>query len=155
MGLDVEAPDPPDLTNRPLPSEIDPTDVVDGTEDLRREELERMLADGAWNEAFGEWCEYTDLTDSEYRLLRDAGLFERLDFYWDPIDGGVQYSVPHPFERALRDDDLTARAASELADLGRTVVRTLEDAYLDWDEEDIETNAWGEEPFSDDTTSER
>lgn len=50
MGLAVETPTPPDLTNRSLPSELEPSDVLDGTADLRREELEEVLPDGAWSE---------------------------------------------------------------------------------------------------------
>jgi hypothetical protein len=69
MALDVETPDPPDLTNRGMPDDVDPSNVTDGLSDLRREELEEILQDGAWNEAFREWATYTDLTEAEYRTM--------------------------------------------------------------------------------------
>ncbi|WP_254839738.1 hypothetical protein [Natronomonas marina] len=151
MGLDVETPDPPDLTNRPLPSELDPEEVLDGTVDLRREELEEILRDGAWSEAFQEWAEYTDLTETEYRTVHEAGLLELLDVYWDPMGNEVRFEVPGvPRELAGRED-LGSQATAELTDLGRTVVETIEDAYVDWGAEDEGEDAWSEETASDET----
>lgn len=158
MGLAVETPDPPDLTNRPLPSDLDPADVLDDTVELRRGELEEMLRDGAWNEAFQEWAEYADLAEAEYRAIQDADLVEALDFYWDPVDERLRFEVPSmPTELAEREGvggDLATRAASELADLGQTVLEMLEDAYVDWGEAGAVQDVWTEETFDEDTTPE-
>jgi hypothetical protein len=150
MALTVETPTPPDLTNRPLPSDVDPADVLDGSNDLRREELEEALQDGAWSEGFQEWAAYTDLTEEEYHAIYDHGLLDRLDFYWDPTTERLRYAVP-AVTGALADDDLAARAESELDDLGRTVVEQLADAYLDWGETDAGEADWSEETFGDES----
>jgi hypothetical protein len=142
MGLDVEQPDPPDLTNRPLPTAVDPETVAD--DDLRREELEAMLRDGAWSEAFNEWAEYTDLTEAEYRTLEAAGLFAALSVYWDPVAEDLRFELPAIGDAVATDDDLTDRAVTELDDLGRTVVAMLEDGYLDWGEDAAVEDVWRE-----------
>ncbi|GAB7095344.1 hypothetical protein JCM30237_24970 [Halolamina litorea] len=134
MPIDIEAPSPPDLTNRSLPSGIDPTDVTDSTGDLRREELETALREGAWDDAFGEWTEYTDLNEAEYRAVHDAGLVESLDFYWDPVEGGVRFELPSIPDGLGDDGSLSSLASTELADLGETVRKVLEGGYIDWSE---------------------
>lgn len=53
MAVDVDIPYPPDLTNRGTPSSLD-TESLDSPSDLRREELEGLLRDGAWRESFAE-----------------------------------------------------------------------------------------------------
>ncbi|RLM53920.1 hypothetical protein DVK02_10865 [Halobellus sp. Atlit-31R] len=152
MALDVETPAPPDLTNRPLPSAVD-VDAVEDAEVLRRAELEDLFREGAWHEAFQEWAEYTDLTGSEFRALRDAGVFERLDFYWDPADARLRFEVPElPAELARRD--LAAYADTELTDLCQTVIELLADAYVDWNDDESPLDYWSEEVFSDQTPPE-
>lgn len=94
MALDVEVPNPPDLTNRGVPDDFDATDELGGPNEFHRAELEDVLRDGAWQEAFHEWAAYTDLTDEEYRVLYDRGLLEELDFYWDPAEGRLRFEVP-------------------------------------------------------------
>lgn len=136
MGLAVETPTPPDLTNRPLPAAIDPDSVVDATGDLRREEIEGALRDGAWSDAFGEWAEYTDLSETEYRTIHDAGLVQGLDFYSDPEAGGIEFELP-PIPDALGEDDLAGRATVELSDLGEIVADVLEE-YVDWTEPTVD-----------------
>lgn len=134
MALEIETPTPPDLTNRPLPSGIDPTDVLEGTGDLRRDELEVALSEGAWNDAFGEWTEYTDLSEPEFQALYDAGLVHALDFYWDPHDMDIQFELPTIPDEIEGQEDLASQAAVELADLGETVRKVLVNDYLDWSE---------------------
>jgi hypothetical protein len=152
MVLDVESPDPPDLTNRGLPSDLDIAELPGNSNDLRREELETVLREGAWNEAFQEWAAYTDLTEGEYRTLQDHGLLQALDFYWDPVDEQLRFEVPElpgEFDR----EDLAAMAQAELTDLGHTVVEMIEDAYTDWG--GMETEApWTEELFEEEPTGE-
>ena len=140
MALDVESPEPPDLTNRGLPGGLEAAEGVEG--DLRREELERFLRDGAWNEAFKEWAEYTDLTVEEYRSVEEHGLIERLDVYWDPADGRLRAEVPDL--PATWDDEFASTVRVELSDLGRAVIEMLEDAYVDWGEEGASDVFWSE-----------
>ncbi|WP_255152462.1 hypothetical protein [Halorarius halobius] len=144
MGLDVEPPTPPDLTNRPLPADLDPAEEVDETTDLRREELEAALRDGAWSEAFREWAEYTDLAPEEYEAVRAAGLLEQLDFFWHPVAERVRYEVPTVPADVTADAD---RVAAELSDLARAVVETLAESYVDWSADG--TDEWSEETFRD------
>lgn len=142
MALDVESPDPPDLTNRGLPAGLDAAEGTDGDRDLRREELERFLRDGAWNEAFQEWAVYTGLTVEEYRTVEDRGLVGRLDLYWDPADERLRFEVPDLPEEW--DDEFASTVRVELSDLGRAAIEMLEDAYLDWDEEGTSDVFWSE-----------
>lgn len=151
MVLDVETPTHPDLTNRPLPSELEPTDVLDGTSDLRREELEEILQDSVWNEAFQEWAEYTDLTEAEYRTIHDMGLVKQLDFYWDPTEKRIRFEVPSLPDELAKQKDLATLVASELTDLSQTVIEMLEDAYVDWDEIETGDENWSEKKLSDET----
>ena len=131
MALDVESPAPPDLTNRSLPTAIDPDETVDATGDLRRQELEDALRDGAWDDAFEEWAEYTDLSESEYRAVHHAGLVEELDLFWHPDRGTVEFELPPIPDRIGGDASLASRAASELSDLGEIVADVLT-ASVDW-----------------------
>lgn len=152
MALDVDVPTPPDLTNRGIPDDVDLSDVTGSPSDLRRQELEEILRDGAWNEAFREWAAYTDLTDEEYRVLREHGLVERLDFYWDPTEERLRFELPaFPAELSERTG-LATTVRAELADLGDTVVEMIEDTYVDWS--DGETESWTEEAFSEEPTGE-
>lgn len=155
MGLDVEVPDAPQLSNRGLPSEFEAVEAVGGAEDLRREELEAVLRDGAWQEAFREWAAYTDLTAEEFRVALDLGLVERLDVFWDPMEERLRSSAPpvpedwrERTDRPVSDAEaLAARLEAELADLGDAVVEMLEDAYVAWGDEEATDPVWGEETF--------
>lgn len=153
MALDVEPPPSPDLTNRPPPSELDPAGAIDDIGDLRREELEELLADGAWTDAFLEWADYTDLTESGYRSIHAAGLFEGLDFYWDPTEGQIRFEVPSVAELAPHEE-LAGLAAAELADLGEVVVETLERGYVDWGEPSEGEEDWRDGVFDQDSAFE-
>lgn len=148
MVLNVECPDPPDLTNRGLPSDLDAEESIGSESDLRREELETILRDGAWHEAFNEWAEYTDLTESEYRAVHDAGLIERLDVFWDPVEKRLRFEVPSLPDEWQDREDLAPKITAELTDLGRTVVEMLEDAYVDWGKEGTADVFWSEEASS-------
>lgn len=150
MVIDVESPEPPDLTNRGVPADVAENAAFDSVGDLRRAELETALAEGAWTEAFEEWASYTDLTDAEYEAIRKRGLFQRLDFFWDPIEEHLDFSVPEGWST---DDDLSALAIGELREFASLVVETLEDGYLAWGESP-ENDVWRSEPFSDDTSPE-
>jgi hypothetical protein len=104
MALDVAVPEPPDLANRGLPSEfagVEDVEAVDDVAALRREELDAVLRDGAWREAFEEWAEYTDLTEA--------------------VDVEGVDSLDSPLRNL---------AETELRELGRTVAEVVEETYL-------------------------
>lgn len=154
MARNVEVPDPPELTNRGLPSAFADVEAVGGAADLRRDELEAILADGAWQDAFDEWSEYTDLTPAEIGVLRDAGLFESFDIYWDPAAESLDYeppSIPHDWgtkARAAGVDSPVNRSlvVEAIDDLGRMVVETIEDAYLRFEDE-ADDYVWSVDTF--------
>jgi hypothetical protein len=138
MGLDVEAPDPPEL---PEMDTGDYDDVeVQGT-DYHREELEAFLAEGAWEEAFEAWAAETDLEESAFEIASELGLFQRYDFFWDDFADRVGYHAPglpedwrerdlHP---ELDSWDTVSGINAALAEFGDTVSRTLKADYVDWE----------------------
>lgn len=142
MALDVETPSAPDVTNRGFPSGVGVDETVESGADFRREEIEEVLREGAWREAFEEWSEYTDLGEDEFRTVSELGLFEQLDFYWDPVDGALRFDVPALPER-LDEDDLLSRTRTELSDLGEIVTEWMADGYVDWD--GVSDDVWTEE----------
>jgi hypothetical protein len=142
MALDVEVPPRPEL--RPAASVEDYDDVdVQADADLRREELDEFLADGAWERAFNEWAEHTDLTEGEFAIAADLGLFERFEFFWDDFADRVGYhspGVPEDWkERGLHPEleswSEVSAINAELAGLGRTVAELLGSEYVDWEAE--------------------
>ncbi len=149
MALDVDVPDPPDLTNRGLPGEIEPDAAFDSISDLRRGELEDILRDGAWNEAFLEWAEYTYLTDAECLDLQEVGAFDRLDFYWDPFEERLRFEVPPLHGELETQRSHAARITTELEELCQTVIEMLEDGYVDWGNAETAEDVWNEPPFDD------
>jgi hypothetical protein len=153
MVLDVEAPEPPDLTNRGIPPDIEPGDALESARDLRRPELEETLREGAWNEAFEEWTEYTALTEAEYRTVRDRGLFEELDFYWDPVAERLQFVVPEA-PASWDDEELASKVSAELTDLAQTVMEMLTDTYVDWSGAESPDAVWTEEMYTDESPPE-
>jgi len=145
MTLDVDAPSPPELTTgEKSVSDYEDADVqADANASFHREDLESFLHDGAWERAFGEWAEHTDVSETEYGVARDLGLFEEFDFFWDSAVGRVGYHAPGvPEDWRERDlhPDLDSWATSStinagLAELGDTVSELLTEEYVDWDEE--------------------
>jgi hypothetical protein len=141
MTLDVAVPDSPDLSNQGTPSGFELDEETLGEEDFHREELEELLLEGAWQEGFTEWAEYTELDQGEVRIVSELGLFQALDFYWDPVDSVLRFDPPTiPDDWRTRDvsESLDSATVSmidaELQDLGRAVQETLE-AYLESAEE--------------------
>jgi len=133
MALDVPTPDPPTVTD---PQSRGQGDAFDGdaAEDYHRDELEALLADGAWAESFETWARKTDLTESEVALLVRHGLFDQLDFYWHPDDEAVRYRVPDLSDdarEALATDTDVDTVGSELDVLARLVSERLADDFAD------------------------
>ncbi|MUV86034.1 hypothetical protein GJ631_05460 [Natronomonas sp. CBA1123] len=140
MGLNVDAPEPPELPEVDT-GEYDDVDVQ-GTE-YRREELEELLADGAWDDAFDEWAAHTDLDAEEFAVAEELGLFAEFDFFWDDFADRVGYHAPgipedwrerelHP---ELNSWETVSGINAALAEFGDTVSRTLKEEYIDWEAE--------------------
>jgi len=152
MALDVEVPEPPDLSNRGMPRGFELQDETLGSEDFYREDLEDLLQEGAWKEGFNEWTEYTNLDEEQARIVSDLGLFQAFDFYWDPTEDRLRIASP-TIPDGWRERDATESLDSstvslidgELDDLGRAVQRVLED-YLERNDE-ASDYGWGEETY--------
>lgn len=152
MALDVEVPEPPDLTNRGMPREFEWEDETLGSEDFYREDLEDLLQEGAWTEGFNEWAEYTDLDDEHVRIVTDLGLFQAFDFYWDPTEDRLRFAaptIPDDWREREATESLDSSAVSmingALQDLGRAVHETIED-YLERNDAASDFG-WGKETY--------
>ncbi|WP_226483022.1 hypothetical protein [Natrinema amylolyticum] len=144
MTLDVEVPDPPRLHGSQDPGDYDAVDEPDERtgDNVRREALADFLEAGAWEDAFDEWARDTYLSETEFRAVREAGLLERLDFYWNQSAEDVGYRAP-----AVPDDLAATREGlddvdiqgieEELDSLGRTVSEVLENDYIHRDGEEF------------------
>jgi hypothetical protein len=152
MVLDVEIPEPPDLSNRGMPHEFEWQEETLGAEDFYREDIEDLLQEGAWTEGFNEWTQYTDLDEGHVRIVSDLGLFQAFDFYWDPTEDRLRFDAP-VISDDWRERDATESLDSstvslidgELADLGRAVQEVLED-YVERNDE-ASDYGWGEETY--------
>ena len=138
MGLDIDPPEPPELPD----VDADAYEDVDVQgQEYRREELEDMLAEGAWDDAFNEWRDHTDLDEEEFVIAEDLGMFEQFDFFWDDFADRVGYhapGIPEDWrERDLHPDlhswETVSGINAALAEFGDTVSRTLKDEYIDWE----------------------
>lgn len=153
MALDVPVPDPPDLSNRGNATEFREVQDLGSSADFRREELEEVFHDGAWHEAFAEWWEYTDLSESDLAVVDELGLFREFDFYWDSTDGRLRFdapSVPEDVDADALPDAVAAETTTintALEEFGQTVIELVVDAYLDWGEAEPSDYVWDEETF--------
>jgi len=152
MALDLEVPDPPDLSNRGTPSEFEWQEETLGSEDFYREDIEDLLQEGAWTEGFNEWTEYTNLDEEQVRIVDDLGLFQAFDFYWDPTEDRLRFDAPSiPADWREReptaplDSSTVSMIDTELADLGRAVQEVLENDLERND--DASDYGWGEETY--------
>lgn len=140
MGLNVDPPAPPELPQRD-------TDTYDDIEvqgtDYRREELETFLAEGAWEDAFEQWAERTDLSAEAFAIAEDLGMFDAFDFFWDDFADRVGYhapGIPEDWkERGLHPEltswETVSGINAAMAEFGDTVSRTLKSEYIDWEAE--------------------
>lgn len=139
MSLDVDTPAPPELATGVDADDYDDADV--GGDEYRREELAEFLAAGAWEEAFTAWRADTDVTETEFAIVRDLDLLARFDFFWDDFADRVGYHAPGLpedwKERDLHPDlDSWQRVSSinaGLTELGQTVCDVLKSEYIDWE----------------------
>lgn len=138
MGLDVDIPASPSLVEGQA---IDDDRRIEEGADVRRADLESMLAAGAWVEGFEEWAAHTDLDTPEWQVVMDLGLVEEFDFFWDASEGRVGYSSPgippnwrqqelHP---ELDSWSTVSSVNAAMSELGETVARVLTQKYVDWD----------------------
>lgn len=142
MSLEVSVPEPPSLETGVDASEYDDADVV-GNDDYKRAELSEYLRSGAWAEAFDQWAESTQLSQEEYEIVRDLGLLERFDFFWDDFAGRVGYhapGLPEDWKEREIHPDLTSWSKvssinASLTELGETVADVLKQEYIDWEAE--------------------
>lgn len=140
MGLNVDVPDPPRLKPGVDASEYEDAEVV-GADDYRREELDEFLRAGAWADAWDEWAAHTELTEEEFAVARELGLFEEYDFFWDSFAERVGYHAPGIPEdwkhRDLHPElDSWATASSinaSMTELGQIVCDVLKDEYIEWE----------------------
>ena len=141
MALDVDPPDPPRLEETD-PNQYEDAEVV-GDTDYKREEIETLLAEGAWEQAFEEWAAEAGVDERTFGIMLDLELFDRYDFFWDAFADRVGYHAPglpedwqerdlHP---ELSSWETVSGINAALAELGDTVSRTLKADYVDWETE--------------------
>ena len=142
MSLDVSIPDPPSLGDELDPSDYDDVTVVADT-DYRRDELASFLRAGAWEAAFRQWAESTQVTDTEFAIVRELGLIEQFDFFWDDFADRVGYHAPgipedwreRDFHPDLDSWGTVSSINAGLTELGQTVCDVLAEDYIDWEAE--------------------
>lgn len=141
MPLDVSTPDPPSLHGPQSRGDYEAIDddLVEDSDDYRREELEDILAEGAWRDAFDEWSNQTALTPAEFEAVERLGLVDAFDFYWAPASDEVGYRAPSLPDDAAEEFDLDDPGGIDMAldTLGRIVSETLENDYLLRDEDEF------------------
>jgi len=141
MTLDAETPDPPELEQTD-PNEYEDAEIV-GDTDYRRDEIEGFLRDGAWEQAFAEWADDTDLSASDYEIADDLNLIERFDFFWDSYAERVGYhapGIPEDWKEREYHPDIDSWGTvssinASLTELGQLVCEILKDEYIDWETE--------------------
>ncbi|WP_336133419.1 hypothetical protein [Natronomonas amylolytica] len=138
MELDVETPPVPELP------ELD-ADAYDDVEvqgdEYRREEIEELLHEGAWADAFESWAAETDLNTEAFDIAVDLGMFAEFDFFWDDFADRVGYhapGIPEDWrERDLHPDldswETVSGINASMAEFGESVSRTLKEDYIDWE----------------------
>lgn len=141
MTLDVAPPPVPDIADDVDVSEYEDASV--SGDDYRREELQEYLDDGAWERAFDEWAERTNLDETEFRIAGELDLFAEYDFFWDSFAERVGYhapGIPENWREQQTHPDLDSWGAvssinAELTELGQIVCDVLKDEYIEWESE--------------------
>jgi len=139
MTLDVEISDPPELSPAVNADEYDDVEVQG--EDYRREDLQTFLEEGAWEEAFTEWAEDTDIDEAEFQIMQDLELVQEFDFFWDDFADRVGYHAPgipeNWREREIHPEldswGSVSGINAALTELGQQVCDVLKSDYIDWE----------------------
>ncbi|ESS08545.1 MAG: hypothetical protein A07HN63_01776 [uncultured archaeon A07HN63] len=139
MTVDAAPPEPPTLEAMD-PNEYEDAEVV-GDTDYRRDEIETLLGEGAWADAFETWAADTDLDDEGFAIATDMRMLREFDFFWDGFADRVGYHAPGiPEDWKQRDlhPDLDSWATvsginAGLTELGQEVCEVLYDEYIDWE----------------------
>jgi hypothetical protein len=142
MSLSVDTPPVPELEDVVDPNEYDDAEVI-GDTDYRRDQLEELLRDGAWADAFEQWRATTDVTAEEWQIVLDLDLLAQFDFFWDDFADRVGYhapGIPEDWkERALHPEIDSWKTVSSinagLTELGQTACEILKDDYITWESE--------------------
>jgi hypothetical protein len=140
MSLSVEIPEPPEL------NEVDPSEYEDAEvagDDYRREDIEALLQDGAWEEAFEVWAQDATVSEAEWEIVLDIGLLGEFDFFWDDFADRVGYHAPGiPEDWKVREVHPDIESWGEvssinagLTELGQLVCEVLKEEYIDWEAE--------------------
>jgi hypothetical protein len=141
MSLDVDVPPPPELEAID-PNEYDDAEVV-GDTDYKRDELEALLREGAWEEAFEEWADDTGVDEREFAIVTDLGMLREFDFFWDAFAERVGYhapGIPEDWKERAYHPDLDSWGTvssinAGLTELGQLVCEVLKEEYVDWETE--------------------
>lgn len=139
MSLDVEPPAPPEL-DQVDPNEYEDTQVA-GETDYHREEIEDFLQEGAWERAFNEWAEHSNMTEEEFQVVLDLGLIQEYDFFWDAFAERVGFHAPgipedwkeKDYHSGLQSWGEVSSINAGLTELGQTVCDVLKAEYIDWE----------------------
>ncbi|MFC7166128.1 hypothetical protein [Halospeciosus flavus] len=140
MSLDYdEIPDPPELETDAGVEEYEDVDVQG--DEYHREDLDEFLHDGAWDDAFAEWAETTDLTEEEFAIVLDLDMLQEFDFFWDDFADRVGYHAPGLPEdwkvRGIHPDldswETVSAINAAMTELGRVVSDTLKAEWVDWE----------------------
>lgn len=141
MTLDVEVPDPPELEEID-PNQYDDAEVV-GETDYKRDEIEQLLKQGAWEQAFSEWAERTALDEREFRIVLDLDMLQQFDFFWDSFAERVGYHAPgipedwkeRNYHENIESWGTVSGINAGLTELGQIVCDVLKNDYIEWETE--------------------
>jgi len=142
MTLDVDPPDPPELSEQ-VPDKYDDDDHLDEDSEYRRNDLETLLHEGAWTDGFDEWAEHTDLDEDEYEIAVELGMFAAFDFFWDDFADRVGYNapgIPEDWREKEYHPDLDSWGTvsginAAMTEFGQTISEVLKTDYIDWEAE--------------------
>lgn len=141
MTLDVETPDSPELEETD-PNEYDDAEVV-GDTDYKRDEIEQLLKQGAWEQAFSEWAEQSELDEREFQIVLDLDMLQQFDFFWDSFAERVGYhapGIPEDWKERNYHEDIASWGTvsginAGLTELGQIVCDVLKNDYIEWETE--------------------
>lgn len=143
MALDVDTPDPPNLSPAVDPDEYEDAEVAGDADDYRRAEIADAFAAGAWDEAFGQWAATASVDETAWGVVEDLDLVSEFDFFWDGFAGRIGYhapGVPEDWKERAYHPDIESWATvsainAGLTELGQTVCDVIEEKYVDWEQD--------------------